>query len=77
MKMTPIQGSKKSNEKLVYNNLKDNRGVQTPKCKLGELFRTAVIRRVFSKGDSTNWSCELYTITEVIHIPNYRIDFFA
>ena len=76
-KMTPIQASKKSNEKLVYNNLKDNRKIQKPKYKLGDLVRTADIKRVFSKGDSTNYSYKLYTITEIIHdtIPSYRIDY--
>ena len=77
IKMTPIQASKKSNEKLVYNNLKDNREVRKPKYKLGQLVRTADIKRVFSKGDSTNYSYKLYTITEVIHdtIPSYRINY--
>ena len=56
IKMTPIQASKKSNEKVVYNNLKDNREVQRPKFKLGQLVRTADIKKVFSKGDSTNYS---------------------
>ena len=76
-KMTPIQASKKSNEKLVYNNLKDDREIQKPKYKFGQLVRTADIKRVFSKGDSTNWSYKLYKITEVIHdtIPSYRIDY--
>ena len=77
IKMTPNQASKKSNQKLVYNNLKDNREVLKPKFNLGQLVRTADIKRVFSKGDSTNWSYKLYTITEVIHdtIPSYRIDY--
>ena len=77
IKMTPVQASRKTNEKLVYSNLKDNREVRKPKCKLGQLVRTADIKRVFSKGDSTNWSDKLYTITEVIHdtIPSYRIDY--
>ena len=76
-KMTPIQASKKSNEKLVYNNLKDTREIQKPKFKLGQLVRTADIKKVFSKGDSTNHSYKLYTITEIIHdtIPSYRIDY--
>ena len=76
-KMTPIQASKKSNEKEVYSNLKDKREVRKPKFKLGQLVRTADIKRVFSKGDSTNYSYKLYTITEVIHdtIPSYRIDY--
>ena len=55
-KMTPIQASKKLNEKIVYNNLKDNREVRKPKFKLGDLVRTADIKRVFSKGDSTSYS---------------------
>ena len=77
IKMTPIQASKKSNQKLVYNNLKDDREVQKPKFELGQFVRTADIKKVFSKGDSTNWSYKLYTITEVIHdtIPSYRIDY--
>ena len=77
MKMTPNQASKKSNEKLVYSNLQDRRVRQQPKFKLGQLVRLADIKRVFSKGDSTNYSSKLYTITEVIHdtIPAYRIDY--
>ena len=76
-KMTPIQASKKSNAKEVSSNLQDRRVKRQPKFKLGQLVRTADIKRVFSKGDSTNYSYKLYTITEVIHdtIPSYRIDY--
>ena len=63
IKMTLIQASKRFNEKVVYNNLKYNREVQKPKFKLGQLVRLADTKRVFSKGDSTNWSYKLYTIT--------------
>ena len=75
--MTPIQASKKSNEKIVYNNLKDDRKNRKPKLYLGQLVRTADIKRVFSKVDSTSYSYKLYTITEVIRdtIPSYRIDY--
>ena len=75
-KMTPIQASKKINEKLVFSNLRDDRVKLQPKFKLGQLVRTADIKKVFSKGDSTNYSYEIYTITEVIHdtIPSYRIN---
>ena len=77
IKMTPVQASKKSNEKIVFDNLRDDRQKQRPKFKLSQLVRSADIKRVFSKGDSTNWSYKLYTITEVIHdtIPTYRLDF--
>ena len=76
-KMTPIQASKKSNEKIVYSNLQDRRVKKLPKFKLGQLVRTADIKRVFNKGDRTNWSFKIYTITEVTHntIPSYRIDY--
>ena len=78
-KMTPIQASKKVNEKEVFSNLRDDRVKRQPKFKIGQLVRTADIKRVFSKGDSTNWSYKLYTITEVIHdtIPSYRIDYLS
>ena len=77
IKMTPIQASKKSNEKEVYSNLQDKRRKLNPKYKLGQLVRTSDIQKVFSKGDSTNYSYLLYTITEVIHntIPSYRNDY--
>ena len=74
--MTPIQASKKANEKEFFSYLQGRRVKQKPKFKLGQLVRTADIKRVFSNGDSTNYSYKLYTITEVIHdtIPSYRID---
>ena len=77
IKMTPNQASKKSKEKEVYSNLQDRRVKQQPKYKLGQLVGTADIRRVFSKGDRTNYSYKLYAIIEVIHntIPSYRNDY--
>ena len=76
--MTPIQASKKSNESKVYANLQDKRQKRKPKYILGDLVRTADTRNIFSKGDSTNWSNKLYTITGIIDdtIPSYRIDNF-
>ena len=46
------------------------------KSNLGDLVRTSDIRKVFSKGDSTNYSYKLYTISQIIHdtVPSYRID---
>ena len=77
--MTPIQVSKKGNEKEVYSNLPDWIARRKPKFKLGQLVRTADIKRVFSKGYSTNSSYKLYTLTEVIHdtISPYRIDYLS
>ena len=53
-KMTPNQASKKANEKKVYSNLQDRRKILNPKFKLGQLVRTANIKKVSSKGDSTD-----------------------
>ena len=74
---THIQASKKSNEKEVYSNLHDRRVKKQPKFKLGQLVRTADTKKVFSKGDSTNYSYLIYTVTEIIHdiIPSYRINY--
>ena len=76
-KMTPIQAIKKTNEKLVYSNLQDKRRKLNPKYKLGQLVRTADIKKVFPKGDSKNYSYKIYNITKVIRdtIPSYRIDY--
>ena len=76
-KMNPSDASLKINEKIVYSNLQDKRQKQKTKFHLGQLVRTADIKKVFSKGDSTNWSYKLYTMTEVIHntIPSYQIHY--
>ena len=75
--MTPLQASIKLNEKEVCSNLQDRRVRQQPKFKLGQQIRTADIKRVSSKGDTTDYSFKLYTIREVIHttIPSYRSDY--
>ena len=46
-KKTPIQASKKSNEKEVYSNLQDKRRKLNPEYNLGQLVRTADIKKVF------------------------------
>ena len=48
-KMTPIQASKKVNEKLVYSNLQDKRQKQKPKFQLGQLVRSADIKKSIFK----------------------------
>ena len=76
-KMPPIQASKTTNKKLVFDNLQDKRQKQKPKFHPGQLVPTSNIRSVFSKGDGTNYSYNIYTKTEVIHdtIPSYRINY--
>ena len=75
-KLTPIQASLKKNEGFVYKNLLDRRKKVKPKFQINDLFRTADLKKTFSKGDTTNWSYKLYKITEVVNdtIPSYRLD---
>ena len=43
------------------------------------MLRTADIEKVFSRGDSTNYSFKLYTITSVLHknIPSFRLNYLT
>ena len=77
--MTPFQASKQSNEKIVSSNLQDRRFRQQPRYKLGDLVRTSDIRSVFRKGGCTNYSYEVYTITQIIRytIPCYRRNYLS
>ena len=47
--MIPLQASKKSNEKAVFDNLRDDRQKQRPKIKLGDLVGTADIKKYSQK----------------------------
>ena len=75
-KLTPIQASLKKNEGYVYNNLLDKRKKITPKFQVNDAVLVSALRKMFSKGDTTNWSYELYKITQIISdtIPSYHID---
>ena len=74
-KLSPKDASLKKNEGLVYKNLLDKRKKVKPKYEIGDLVRTADLKKTFSKGDTTNWSYKLYKITEIINdtIPSYKI----
>ena len=75
-KISLKDASLKKNEGLVYKNLLDKRKKVKPKYEIGDLVRTADLKKTFSKGDSTNWSYKLYKITEIINdtMPSYKID---
>ena len=77
--MKPIDAFKKSIEKVVYNNLKNHREIQKPNLNLGQLVRTVYNKKVFSKGDSTNWSYKIYENTDVVHdtISSYGITYLS
>ena len=75
-KLTPTQASLKKHQGYVYKNLLDKRKKVKPKYEIGDLVRTADLKKTFSKGDTTNWSYKMYKITEIINdtIPSYKID---
>ena len=75
-KLSPIQASLKKNEGYVYKNLLDKRKEIKPKYEIGDLVRTADLKKTFSKSDTTNWSYKLYKITDIVNdtIPSYKID---
>ena len=74
--LSPKDASLKKNEGFVYKNLLDKRKKVKPKYEIGDLIRTADLKKTFSKGDTTNWSYKLYKITEIINdtLPSYKID---
>ena len=75
-KLTPIQASLKKNEGYVYKISLDKRKKIKPKYEIGDLVRTADLKKTFSKGDTTNWSYKVYKITEIVNdtIPSYKIN---
>ena len=75
-KLSPKDASLKKNEGFVYKNLLDKRKKVKPKYEIGDLVRTADLKKTFSEGDTTNWSYKMYKITEIINdtIPSYRLD---
>ena len=55
-KLSPKDASLKKNEGFIYRNLLDKRNKIRPKYKIGDIVRTADLKKTFSKGDTTNWS---------------------
>ena len=73
--MTPIQACLKKIEGYVYKNLLDKRKKIKPKYEIGDLVRTADLMKTFTKSDTTNWSYQLYKITQIVidTIPSYHL----
>ena len=61
----------------MFDILQDKKEKQKPKIKLGNLVWTADVKKVVSKGDSTNLFYQIYTNTQRINdiIPTYRINY--
>jgi len=63
IKMTPVQGSKKENEnKIKYIT---HHSTEKPKFKIGDRVRIYKYKKLFSKGYETNWTKEIFVISEI------------
>ena len=74
--MTPVEASLPKNSDKVYFNLYKNMPEKTePKFSVGDKVRITKKKGVFSKGYETNWTKELFVITEVqsTNPPTYKI----
>jgi hypothetical protein len=63
IKMTPVDGSKPENEsKITY---LSNTAREKPKFKIGDRVRIYKYKTLFSKGYETNWTKEIFVISEI------------
>ena len=70
--MTPVDASNNPNKvkySSIYSNIK-------PKLKVGDYFRNADKRNIFSKGYTSNWNREMFKVNEVLKTqpPTYKIE---
>ena len=65
--MTPVEASKICNYQKVYDSLykKKKKPLQTPTFHIGDKVRISVHKRLFEKGSTSNWSEEIFEITNV------------
>ena len=66
-KLTPIKGSLKKNAGFAYNNLLNKRKNVKPKFQVHDLVRVGDLRKMFAKGDTTNWSYIVYQLTKIFN----------
>ena len=69
IKMTPVEGSDKKNENMVYYNLYGmaNKHSEKPKFKIGDTVRIAKWKHMLHKGYLSNWTEEIFTISQVLY----------
>jgi hypothetical protein len=77
IKMTPVEASKKQNEKVVWMNLYGNEPVYQSKLKfaVGDRVRITKKKTIFDKGYTPRWTEEVFTISQVQYTdpPTYKI----
>jgi transposase InsO family protein len=78
IKMTPVEGSKKENESIVYKNLyrESKLSKKSNKFKVGDKVRISKWKGTFEKGYLPNWTRELFTVSKVLNTSptTYKIE---
>ena len=75
IKMTPIEGSKKINEKKIKNIYNYEKTKKLGKFKIGDRVRIPLEKNIFEKGYDTNWTEEIFEIYDIKYsnVPYYYL----
>ena len=75
IKMTPIEGSKKINEKKIQNIHNFEKATKPGKFKIGDCVRISLDKNIFEKGYETNWTEEIFEIHDIKYsnVPYYYL----
>ena len=75
IKMTPIEGSKKINEKKLKNIYNFEKTKKLGKFKIGDRVRISLEKNIFEKGYETNWTQEIFVIYNIKYsnVPYYYL----
>ena len=75
IKMSPIEGSKKINEKKIKNIYNFEKTKKPGKFKIGDRVRISLEKNIFEKGYETNWTQEIFVIYDIKYsnVPYYYL----
>ena len=65
IKMKPVDASKKSNENIVRKNFNFEITNKKQKFKIGDKVRISLLKNIFEKGYTSNWSEQIYVIDDI------------
>ena len=75
IKMTPVEASKKINEKKIKNIYNFEKTKKLGKFKIGDRVRLSLEKNIFEKGYETNWNQEIFIIYDIKYsnVPFYYL----
>ena len=75
IKMSPIEGSKKINEKKIKNIYNFEKTKKPGRFKIGDRVRLSLEKNIFEKGYDTNWTQEIFVIYDIKYsnVPYYYL----